>query len=169
MYCTVVKVVNILYYSHHLSHTFLLKYFSGIFFIVKSIKKSSLVGNLRFACEYSMSGSVFLKLNIINMKTIKQLLIIGSVFAFGNAGAISPVWHVQEYWYTQDQERVEVKPDDLPEKVKASVGHKTDLAWTILKAYLITNKDQTQYYELFVQKPDGETWMKVDKEGKVLN
>jgi hypothetical protein len=103
------------------------------------------------------------------MKTIKQLLIIGSVFAFGNAGAISPVGHVQEYWYTQDQERVEVKPDDLPEKVKASVGHKTDLAWTILKAYLITNKDQTQYYELFVQKPDGETWMKVDKEGKVLN
>ncbi|MCE7038811.1 hypothetical protein [Dyadobacter sp. CY312] len=68
-----------------------------------------------------------------------------------------------------NQERVEVEVKNLPEKVKASVGHDTELAWTILKAYLITNTDKTQYYELFVQKPDGETWMKVDKEGKVFN
>ena len=67
------------------------------------------------------------------------------------------------------QERVEVKPDDLPEKVRQSVGYKTELGWNILKAYLVTNDDNSQLYELYVQKPDGETWMKVDKEGKVLN
>jgi len=67
------------------------------------------------------------------------------------------------------QERVEVKPDDLPEKVRQSVGYKTELGWDILKAYLVTNDDKSQLYELYVQKPDGETWMKVDKDGKVLN
>lgn len=70
---------------------------------------------------------------------------------------------------TQDQQRVQVDIDDLPEKVKASVGHDTELAWKILKAYLVTNPDRTTFYDLYVQKPDGETWMKVDKEGKVLN
>jgi hypothetical protein len=103
------------------------------------------------------------------MNMIKLLMAIVAISCIGRANAMHPVNSVRVYQFKQSQERVEVKPDDLPEKVKASVGHKTELAWTILKAYLITNQDQTQYYELYVQKPDGETWMKVDKQGKVLN
>ncbi|TDE15432.1 hypothetical protein [Dyadobacter psychrotolerans] len=68
-----------------------------------------------------------------------------------------------------EEKRVEVKPDNLPEKVRKSVGYKTEFGWNILKAYLVTNDDKTQLYELYVQKADGETWMKLDKEGKVLN
>lgn len=88
--------------------------------------------------------------------------------SINSSGANSPSVNVTQQT-TQEQQRVQVDIDDLPEKVKASVGHNTELAWKILKAYLVTNPDQTTFYDLYVQKPDGETWMKVDKEGKVLN
>lgn len=105
------------------------------------------------------------------MKAINILLCVSmmSVCDIVDNVAITPDRTASYTWYGSTQERVEVKAEDLPEKVKASVGHKTELAWTIQKAYLITNEDKTEFYELFVQKPDGETWMKVDKEGKVLN
>ena len=105
------------------------------------------------------------------MKAAKIIFyfIIFSGFSYFHALAYVPQSLVSSAPIMPAQERLEVAVKDLPEKVKVSVGHKTDFAWTILKAYLITNEDKTEYYELFVQKPDGETWMKVDKEGKVLN
>jgi hypothetical protein len=102
------------------------------------------------------------------MKTIICHTIVASIcFAFHMQFSVTG--QKSEYALQQEQQRVEVSLEDLPEKVKASVGHNTELAWTILKAYLVTNPDRTTFYDLYVQKPDGETWMKVDKEGKVLN
>jgi len=67
------------------------------------------------------------------------------------------------------QERVEIDLKDVPEKVRTSIGDGTELGWKIFRAYLITNDDKTQYYELYVRKMEEETVMKVDKNGQVLN
>lgn len=67
------------------------------------------------------------------------------------------------------QERVAVELDDLPEKVKNAMNSKSYVGWTITEAFLITNEDNSQYYELVVRKTDEQTRMKVDKDGNVLN
>ena len=67
------------------------------------------------------------------------------------------------------QERVAVQLDDLPEKVKNAMNGKSYTGWTIIDAFLITNEDNSQYYELVVRKTDEQTRIKVDKEGNVLN
>ncbi|WP_439581435.1 hypothetical protein [Dyadobacter bucti] len=69
----------------------------------------------------------------------------------------------------QSQERVAVELDDLPEKVKNTMNAKSYTGWTITEAFLITNEDNSQYYELVVRKTDEQTRIKVDKDGNVLN
>ncbi|HEV7378488.1 MAG TPA: hypothetical protein VGN64_01735 [Dyadobacter sp.] len=104
------------------------------------------------------------------MKTILKYLLAAplAAIAAGSSTYAAPAIEISSR-VMQEQQRVQVDIDDLPEKVKSSVGHDTELAWRILKAYLVTNPDKSTYYDLYVQKPDGETWMKVDKDGKVLN
>ncbi|GGB86079.1 hypothetical protein [Dyadobacter sediminis] len=67
------------------------------------------------------------------------------------------------------QGRVEVNVDDLPEKVRNTLNDKSYAGWTIIEAFLVTNEDNSQYYELVVRKADERTRMKVDANGNVLN
>ena len=71
--------------------------------------------------------------------------------------------------YAVNQDRVEIELKDVPEKVRTSVGDGTESGWKIYRAYLITNEDKSQYYELYVRKMEEETTLKVDKNGQVLN
>lgn len=73
------------------------------------------------------------------------------------------------FYTTRKQERVAVEINDLPEKVKNTMNAKSYTGWTIKEAFLITNEDNSQYYELVVSKTDEQTRIKVDKEGNVLN
>ena len=67
------------------------------------------------------------------------------------------------------QGRVEVKVEDLPEKVRNTLNDKSYAGWTIIEAFLVTNEDKSQYYELVVRRADERTRMKVDADGNVLN
>lgn len=67
------------------------------------------------------------------------------------------------------QGRVEVKVEDLPEKVRNTLNDKSYAGWTIIEAFLVTNEDNSQYYELVVRRADERTRMKVDADGNVLN
>ncbi|KAA6441236.1 hypothetical protein FEM33_02695 [Dyadobacter flavalbus] len=67
------------------------------------------------------------------------------------------------------QGRVEVNVEDLPEKVRNTLNDKSYAGWTIIEAFLVTNEDNSQYYELVVRRADERTRMKVDASGNVLN
>ncbi|MEO6684389.1 MAG: hypothetical protein ABIN24_00430 [Dyadobacter sp.] len=67
---------------------------------------------------------------------------------------------------TVTQEKVSVKPDDLPSAVKATINSDAFAGWKVTTAYLVTNDDKTQYYDLSVKKGSESARVKLDKNGK---
>lgn len=66
----------------------------------------------------------------------------------------------------QDQEKVAVKPEDLPEAIKTTINGDEFKGWTVVSAFLVTAPDKTQYYELNVKNGDETARVKLDKDGK---
>jgi len=81
------------------------------------------------------------------------------------------IYNYPEFQFSNNalQGRVEVKVEDLPEKVRNTLNDKSYTGWTIIEAFLVTNEDNSQYYELVVRRADERTRMKVDANGNVLN
>jgi hypothetical protein len=76
---------------------------------------------------------------------------------------------VKETTVVELEKRVQVRPEDLPEKVRNTLNDKSYAGWTISDAYLVTADDGAEYYELVVRKTDEQSRMKIDKSGQVLN
>lgn len=64
------------------------------------------------------------------------------------------------------QEKVTVKPDSLPEGVKKTIQGEAFEGWKVISAFLVTNADKSQYYELNVKKGEESARVKLDKDGK---
>jgi hypothetical protein len=63
-----------------------------------------------------------------------------------------------------DQEdKVAVKPEDLPEGIKQTIKSEEFSGWTVKKAFLVTEPDKTQYYELQVANGKENARVKLDK------
>jgi hypothetical protein len=65
--------------------------------------------------------------------------------------------------------RVQVRPDELPELVRKTLNETSYASWTITDAFLVTEDDGAQYYEVAVRKADERSRMKIDTNGQVLN
>jgi uncharacterized protein YxeA len=63
------------------------------------------------------------------------------------------------------QEKVSVKTEDLPEGVKNTIKSDAFEGWKVVSAFLITNTDKTQYYELNVKNGAESARVKLDKDG----
>jgi hypothetical protein len=63
------------------------------------------------------------------------------------------------------QEKVSVKPDSLPDGVKKTIASEAFSGWKVISAFLVTNADKTQYYELNVKNGDESARVKLDKDG----
>lgn len=64
------------------------------------------------------------------------------------------------------QEKVSVKPDSLPDGIKNTIKGEAFSGWKVVSAFLVTNADKTQYYELNVKNGDETARVKLDKEGR---
>lgn len=64
------------------------------------------------------------------------------------------------------QEKVSVKPEDLPEAVKATLGTDTYAGWQVVSAFLITKQDNSQFYEISLKKGEETSTVNLDKEGQ---
>lgn len=64
------------------------------------------------------------------------------------------------------QEKVAVKPEDLPEAVKTALAGDTYKGWEVTGAFLITKEDKTQYFEIAVKKGEETATVNLDKDGK---
>ncbi|TDE15433.1 hypothetical protein [Dyadobacter psychrotolerans] len=63
------------------------------------------------------------------------------------------------------QEKVSVKPENLPEGVKKTVKGEAFAGWKIISAFLVTAEDKSQYYELNVKNGSESARVKLDKNG----
>ncbi|ACT91572.1 hypothetical protein [Dyadobacter fermentans] len=64
------------------------------------------------------------------------------------------------------EEKVAVKTEDLPEGIKKTIKSDEFSGWTVKKAFLVTEPDKAQYYELQVANGSQSARVKLDKDGK---
>ena len=64
------------------------------------------------------------------------------------------------------EDKVAVKPEDLPEGIKKTIKSEEFSGWTVKKAFLVTESDKTQYYELQVANGKESARVKLDKDGR---
>ena len=64
------------------------------------------------------------------------------------------------------QERVEVKPADLPEGIQKTIKSDDFKGWTVKKSFLVTEPDKAEYYELQVANGKENALVKLDKDGR---
>lgn len=64
------------------------------------------------------------------------------------------------------QERVEVKTADLPEGIQKTIKSDDFKGWTVKKAFLVTEPDKAEYYELQVANGKENALVKLDKNGR---
>ena len=64
------------------------------------------------------------------------------------------------------QEKVAVKPEDLPEAVKTALAGDAYKGWEVTGAFLVTKEDKSQYYEIAVKKGEETATVNLDKDGK---
>ena len=67
---------------------------------------------------------------------------------------------------SQQQEKVPVKPENLPEGIKKTIQGEEFAGWKVTSAFLVTAPDKTQYYELNVKNGSEAAMVKLDKNGK---
>lgn len=110
------------------------------------------------------------------IRKVTGLALMACIYFPGHATPLSNVYSNATYSsaeillsFNSMQGRVEVKVEDLPEKVRNTLNDKSYAGWTIIEAFLVTNEDNSQYYELVVRRADERTRMKVDANGNVLN
>lgn len=102
---------------------------------------------------------------------MKKLMISMAVamiaaFSFTNASAhkmINPAIEVRNA-----QDKVEVKPEDLPEAVKATLAAAPYNEWKVEKAYSVPGENETTYFEVSLSKGEDTATVKLDKDGKVI-
>jgi len=64
------------------------------------------------------------------------------------------------------QEKVSVKPEDLPEPIKTTLASDTYAGWAVTTAFLITKEDNTQFYEISLKKGEETSKVNLDKDGR---
>ena len=67
------------------------------------------------------------------------------------------------------QDKVAVRPDDLPEAVKNTLSSDAYAGWQVTSAFLITREDNSQYFEINAKKADQTTVINLDKYGKKVD
>ncbi|MCF0058497.1 hypothetical protein [Dyadobacter sp. CY356] len=64
------------------------------------------------------------------------------------------------------QDKMSVKPEDLPEPIKSTLSAGAYAGWEITEAFLITKPDKTQFFEIIVKKGSEMSKINLDKDGR---
>ncbi|WP_192579177.1 hypothetical protein [Dyadobacter aurulentus] len=67
------------------------------------------------------------------------------------------------------QEKVAVRPEDLPEPVKSALANDGYADWKVAGAYLVTKENNSQYYEINLKKGDESSTVNLDKYGRKVD
>ncbi len=89
-----------------------------------------------------------------------------AAFSFANATTNKMITPAIEIRTAQD--KVEVKPEDLPEAVKATLAAAPYNEWKVEKAYSVPGENETTYFEISLSKGEDTATVNLDKDGKVI-
>lgn len=64
------------------------------------------------------------------------------------------------------QNKVSVRPEDLPQPIKTTLASDVYAGWDITEAFIITKEDKTQYFEISLKKGSETTKINLDKDGR---
>ena len=67
------------------------------------------------------------------------------------------------------QEKVAVKPEDLPEAVKTTLASDAYAGLQVVSAFLITKEDNSQFFEISLKKGEETLKLNLDKDGKKVD
>lgn len=71
--------------------------------------------------------------------------------------------------WSHRQDKVAVRPDDLPEAVKNTLAGDAYAGWQVTSAFLVTKEDNSQYFEINAKKGEESTVINLDKYGKKVD
>ena len=100
---------------------------------------------------------------------MKKLIVSAMAFtliSFASVQASSPLVSDSKtaVSMTVKEDKVPVKPEDLPEGIKKTIKSDEFTGWIVKKAFLVKESDK-QYYELQVAKGSESARVKLDKDG----
>lgn len=64
------------------------------------------------------------------------------------------------------QDKVSVRPEDLPQPIKTTLASGVYAGWDITEAFLITKEDKTQYFEISLKNGSETTKINLNKDGR---
>jgi hypothetical protein len=67
-----------------------------------------------------------------------------------------------------NQEKTEIKPEELPDAVKSTLATEPYSEWQVQKAYVVRGEDGGQTFEAEVSKGEESQTIRFDQEGKVI-
>jgi hypothetical protein len=68
-----------------------------------------------------------------------------------------------------EQEKVAVRPEDLPEAVKTTLAGDSYAGWQVTSAFLVTKEDNSQFFEISIKKGEETATINLDKDGKKVD
>lgn len=113
------------------------------------------------------SASTFSNLTNYIMKKLMMSMAV-ALFAsvsMANASAISTS---SPFATVVNQEKVEIKPEELPDPVKAALAAEPYNAWQVQKAFQVPGENGANTYEVALVKGEETSTAKFDKDGKVI-
>ena len=102
---------------------------------------------------------------------MKNFILSAAVIALAGVSTVkaSEIKHPAAIIVQQDSAaKTPVKLDELPEAVKTTLKADAYKEWTPTTAYLITNADKSAYYQVDVKKGEEVAFLKVGKDGAVI-
>ena len=97
---------------------------------------------------------------------ISMAVAVIAAFSFTDVSAKNTAKPATEVRTVQD--KVEVKPEDLPEAVKATLAASPYNEWKVEKAYSVPGANDTMYFEISLSNGNDTSTVKLDKDGKVV-
>ncbi|MCE7058465.1 hypothetical protein [Dyadobacter sp. CY343] len=67
------------------------------------------------------------------------------------------------------QEKVAVRPEDLPEAVKSTLASDDYAEWKVSSAYIVKRDNNAQYYEINLKKGEESLTVNLDKYGRKVD
>ncbi|MCF2486546.1 hypothetical protein [Dyadobacter sp. CY347] len=99
----------------------------------------------------------------------KIILSITLMAILGMAGAQASTISPAKFASCVSQDKVAVRPDDLPEAVKNTLSGDAYADWKVTSAFLVTKEDNSQYFEINARKGEESTVVNLDKYGKKVD
>lgn len=97
------------------------------------------------------------------MKNIRNILIlVAIVIASPKANSSTNGFFIESVV----QDKVSVKPEDLPQPIKTTLETDVYAGWEITEAFIITKEDKTQFFEISLKNGSETAKINLDKDGR---